>query len=210
MAGVEGREQVDGQDQGAQGLFAEQVDGVVEAGHALGQPEKGRIDQPQDGGRHAGVLADDVGDARQGHVFPAQGLLQLRVASGQGRQGFQPGHHAAQGRVPEQPVQLEGFFQGLHEHFAAAGLAQVQMGRLDRLEHAFAVGIPRQDDPHALGLEALGLAQHLGPVQARHAHVGHDHVVGGLFQRFHSFPAAQGEVHVPLSALGPQGQAQAV
>jgi hypothetical protein len=96
------------------------------------------------------------------------------------------------------------------QRFAVTGLVQELVGDRQRPHDGFALGLAGQHDARRGGEVALDVAQQLGAVHARHAHVGDDHVRRRLLHVFEGLLAAEGEGHLPALAFLAQGVAQAI
>ena len=103
---------------------------------------------------------------------------------------------------------------GLLDHraqrLAVAGLVQELVGHRQRPHDGFALRLAGEHDARRGGEVTLDVAQQLGAIHARHAHVGDDHVGRRLLHLLERLLAAEREGHLPALAFLAQGIAQAI
>ena len=103
---------------------------------------------------------------------------------------------------------------GLLDHraqrLAVAGLVQELVGHRQCPHDGFALRLAGEHDACRGGEVTLDVAQQLGAIHARHAHVGDDHVGRRLLHLLERLLAAEREGHVPALAFLAQGIPQAI
>ena len=135
---------------------------------------------------------------------------QFGVGRRHGGNAFELAHERGQRRVLHELVQRMGLLDDRAQRFAVAGLVQELMGHRQRAHDGFALRLAGQHDARRGGEVALDVAQQLGAVHARHAHVGDDHVGRSLLHLLERLLAAEREGHLPALAFLAQGIAQAI